>query len=210
MNVFFKRVSEEVMDFVATTDSDISLSCTQTRLRTSDPQPPRSSRSYESHTSTFLVTEKYLQIDLFLKTRINRSKHLEPAHTWLHVPPLHFSYLQSKQRGASEKLYVRKLKKKKNIARYRNWKKYDCCSASQDISVICTLQIHVLDIVFYFFNLCGGTFGTAATTGLLYQPQMIGDGDCEEIGGMKIGGVNRSTRRKPAPAPLCPPQITHD
>jgi hypothetical protein len=27
----------------------------------------------------------------------------------------------------------------------------------------------------------------AATTGLLYQPQMIDDGDCGAIGGMKIG-----------------------
>jgi hypothetical protein len=52
--------------------------------------------------------------------------------------------------------------------------------------------------------------GTAATTGLLYQPQMIDDGDCGEIGGMKIGRGNRSTRRKPAPAPLCPPHIPHD
>jgi hypothetical protein len=47
--------------------------------------------------------------------------------------------------------------------------------------------------------------GTAATTGLLYQPQMIDDGNCGEIGGMKSGRGNRSTRRKPAPAPLCPP-----
>jgi hypothetical protein len=62
----------------------------------------------------------------------------------------------------------------------------------------------------YFFNLCGGTLGTAATTGLLYQPRMIGDGDCGEVGGMKIGRGNRSTRRKPAPAPLCPPQNPHD
>jgi hypothetical protein len=30
------------------------------------------------------------------------------------------------------------------------------------------------------------------------------------IGGMKIGRGNRGTRRKPAPAPLCPPQIPHD
>jgi hypothetical protein len=29
------------------------------------------------------------------------------------------------------------------------------------------------------------------------------------IGGMKIGRGNRSTRRKPAPGPLCPPQIPH-
>jgi hypothetical protein len=46
--------------------------------------------------------------------------------------------------------------------------------------------------------------GTAATTGLLYQPQMTDDG------GMKIGMGNRSTRRKPAPVPLYPPQIPHD
>jgi hypothetical protein len=32
-----------------------------------------------------------------------------------------------------------------------------------------------------------GPFGTAATVGLLYQPQMIDDGDCGAIGGMNIG-----------------------
>jgi hypothetical protein len=52
--------------------------------------------------------------------------------------------------------------------------------------------------------------GTATTTGLLYQPRMIGDGDCREIDGMKTGRGNRSARRKPAPAPLRPPQIPHD
>jgi hypothetical protein len=51
--------------------------------------------------------------------------------------------------------------------------------------------------------------GTAATSGLLYKPQMIDEGDCGAIGGLKIGRGNRSTRRKPAPAPLCPPQIPH-
>jgi hypothetical protein len=44
-----------------------------------------------------------------------------------------------------------------------------------------------------------------ATTGLLYQPQIIDDGDSGVIGGMKIGRGNRSTRRKPTPLPLCPP-----
>jgi hypothetical protein len=62
----------------------------------------------------------------------------------------------------------------------------------------------------FLLNLCSGTLGTAATTGLLYQPRMIGDGDCEEIGGIKIGRENRSTRRNPALAQLCPPQIPHD
>jgi hypothetical protein len=51
---------------------------------------------------------------------------------------------------------------------------------------------------------------TAATSGLLYKPQMTDEGDCGAIGGMKIGRGNRSTRRKPVPAPLCPPQVPHD
>jgi hypothetical protein len=36
------------------------------------------------------------------------------------------------------------------------------------------------------------------------------DDDCGAIGGMKIGRGNRSTRSKPAPVPLSPPQIPHD
>jgi hypothetical protein len=50
-----------------------------------------------------------------------------------------------------------------------------------------------------------GPLGTAATNRpILPTPSDYGDG---EIGGM-IGGVNRSTRRKPASVPLCPPQTT--
>jgi hypothetical protein len=37
-----------------------------------------------------------------------------------------------------------------------------------------------------------------------------GDYDDGEFGGMKTGMGNRSTWRKPAPAPLCPPQILLD
>jgi hypothetical protein len=51
---------------------------------------------------------------------------------------------------------------------------------------------------------------TAATSGLLYKLQMIDEGDCGATGRMKIGRGNRSTRRKPAPVALCPPQIPHD
>jgi hypothetical protein len=62
-----------------------------------------------------------------------------------------------------------------------------------------------------FFLILSGVrlspLGTVATTGLLYQPQMIDVGDCGEIDGMMIGRGNRSTQIKPAPAPLCPPQI---
>jgi hypothetical protein len=70
-----------------------------------------------------------------------------------------------------------------------------------------------LTVIIFFIIVSGvrlSPLGTAASTGLLYLPQMIDDGDCGAVGGMKIGRRNRSTRRKPAPAPLCPPQIPHD
>jgi hypothetical protein len=79
-----------------------------------------------------------------------------------------------------------------------------------------TAFIHVLHFIrrpnmaTIFFYWWGGTFGAAATAGILYEPQMIGHGDCGEIGGMKIGRGNRSTRRKLAPAPLCLSHIPHD
>jgi hypothetical protein len=72
--------------------------------------------------------------------------------------------------------------------------------------------------VTFFFNLHRvgggvesklGPHGTAA----LYCPIVPAPGDCEDgelFGGMKIGRGNRSTRRKPTPAPLCPPQIPLD
>jgi hypothetical protein len=36
-----------------------------------------------------------------------------------------------------------------------------------------------------------------------------GDYDDGEIGGMMIGRANRSTRKEPAPVPLCPPRTPH-
>jgi hypothetical protein len=44
----------------------------------------------------------------------------------------------------------------------------------------------------------------AVSTGLFYQPQpqMIDDGDCGAIGGMKVGRGSRSARREHIPAPL--------
>jgi hypothetical protein len=70
------------------------------------------------------------------------------------------------------------------------------------------------DFIRLFFSYCGGvrpsSLGTSATVGLLYQPRMIDDDDYGAVAGMRIGRGNRSTRRKPAPVPLCPPQILHD
>jgi hypothetical protein len=51
-----------------------------------------------------------------------------------------------------------------------------------------------------------GPLCTAAT----HRPIVPAPDDCDdgEIGGM-IGRGKRSTRRKPAPVPLCPPQSPH-
>jgi hypothetical protein len=47
-------------------------------------------------------------------------------------------------------------------------------------------------IIFIILNVVRlSPLGTAATIGLLFQPQMIDESDCGTIGGM-----NRSTRRK--------------
>jgi hypothetical protein len=43
---------------------------------------------------------------------------------------------------------------------------------------------------------------------LLHRPRMIDE--YGEFAGMRIDKGNRSTLRKPAPLPLCPPQIPHD
>jgi hypothetical protein len=49
--------------------------------------------------------------------------------------------------------------------------------------------------------------GTAATNWPIVPAP--GDYDEGEIGGMMIGRGNRSTWRKPAPVPLCPPRTPH-
>jgi hypothetical protein len=54
-----------------------------------------------------------------------------------------------------------------------------------------------------------GPLGTAA----IYCPIVPAPGDSEDgelFGGMKIDKGNRSTRRKPVPVLLSPPQIPHD
>jgi hypothetical protein len=67
-------------------------------------------------------------------------------------------------------------------------------------------------VVINFFNwysgggVQSGPLGTAATNRpIVPAPDDYDDG---ETGGM-ISRRNRSTRRKPAPVPLCPPQTPH-
>jgi hypothetical protein len=52
-----------------------------------------------------------------------------------------------------------------------------------------------------------GPLGNAATNRPIVPAP--GDYDDGEIGGMMIGRGNRSTRRKPTPVLLCPPQTPH-
>jgi hypothetical protein len=62
-----------------------------------------------------------------------------------------------------------------------------------------------------FFFICysgGGGWSPIGTTRHCGTVQAPGDYDDGEIGGM-IGRGNRSTRRKPVPMPLCPPQSPH-
>jgi hypothetical protein len=53
-----------------------------------------------------------------------------------------------------------------------------------------------------------GSLGTTATNRPIV-PAPGDDDDDAEISGMMTCRGNRSTRRKPAPAPLCPPQTPH-
>jgi hypothetical protein len=51
--------------------------------------------------------------------------------------------------------------------------------------------------------------GTSATNWSTV-PAPDDDDECGVVGRMRIGRGNRSARRKPAPVPLCLPQIPHD
>jgi hypothetical protein len=68
-----------------------------------------------------------------------------------------------------------------------------------------------LNIIFLIGIVGGGVqlgpLGTAATN----RPIVLAPGDYDdgETGKMMIARGNRSTRRKPAPVPLCPPQTPH-
>jgi hypothetical protein len=70
--------------------------------------------------------------------------------------------------------------------------------------------------IFYWFipfiSLCGvrlSPLGTSATNWPIVPAPMIDD-ECGAVYGMRVGRGNRSTRRKPAQVPLCPPRIPHD
>jgi hypothetical protein len=52
--------------------------------------------------------------------------------------------------------------------------------------------------------------GTATTVWCIVPAPEDDDDECGAVGGMRISRGNRSTRRKSAPVPLCPPRIPYD
>jgi hypothetical protein len=73
-------------------------------------------------------------------------------------------------------------------------------------------SLYPVAIVLFLFNFLG--WGETKSTWHVDQHLAIvpapHDDDYGAVGGMRIGRGNRSTRRKPTPVPLCPPQIPHD
>jgi hypothetical protein len=64
---------------------------------------------------------------------------------------------------------------------------------------------------FFFLVSWGGVrLSPLCTSANIWPIVPAPDEECGIVGGMRIGRGNRSTRRKPAPVPLCPPQIPHD
>jgi hypothetical protein len=64
-------------------------------------------------------------------------------------------------------------------------------------------------MIFFNSNSGGGGWSPTSSTNWPIVPAP-GDYEDGEFGGTMIGRGNRSTWRKPAPVPLCSPQIAHD
>jgi hypothetical protein len=74
-----------------------------------------------------------------------------------------------------------------------------------------TTELFIRTVVDNLLNSLSGGWSPPLGTGATDWPIVPATGDYDgELGGMKIGRGNRSTRRKPVPAPLCPPQIPLD
>jgi hypothetical protein len=58
-------------------------------------------------------------------------------------------------------------------------------------------SLHFILLIFFYYFVCEA-IGTAATPGLLFEPRVI----VKMIVEKQIGRGNRSSRRKPSPAPL--------
>jgi hypothetical protein len=67
------------------------------------------------------------------------------------------------------------------------------------------LQSHLVFFVIFWGVVKPSPLGMSVTNWLTVPDP--DDDECETVSGMRIDRGNRSTRRKPASVPLCPPQI---
>jgi hypothetical protein len=101
----------------------------------------------------------------------------------------------------------REIKFTKNFIQYRQFPDRDSNLTNT------SLELYLVNHNFILIRIVGGGVHIESTRQVgHYWPIVPAPGDCNdgEFGGMKIGRGNRSTRRKPAPAPLCPSQIPLD
>jgi hypothetical protein len=75
-------------------------------------------------------------------------------------------------------------------------------------SVFSHICLYITRLCFRVVNFLISIVGVESSWVHLALPAPV-DYDDGKIGGMMIGRGNRSTRRKPAPVPLCPPKIPH-
>jgi hypothetical protein len=88
-----------------------------------------------------------------------------------------------------------------------SWLQFPRQAIHNTTAIIGCMCIRNICLNFFFNSHSGGGVQTASSQHVdHFWPIMRAPGDREvgEFGGMKIGRGNRSTRRKPAPASLCP------
>jgi hypothetical protein len=112
-------------------------------------------------------------------------------------------------------VHIRKSRKDKNMEKYN---KFFHKTHNQYHVLVTKLEISNGNWIYWRLSFLNshsggvesklGPLGTSATEWPIVPAPV--DYDDGEFGRMKIGRGNRSTRRKPAPAPLCPTQIPLD
>jgi hypothetical protein len=91
---------------------------------------------------------------------------------------------------------------------YTKYYSFSCGSTAQFWALAASIK---LSVSFRLLDLGQSAGLLGRVISLLQGLCVSAPGDCEdgEVGGMNgFGKGNRSTRRKPAPTPLCPPQIS--
>jgi hypothetical protein len=86
------------------------------------------------------------------------------------------------------------------------------CSFEEAVPAIYICVYSPPNVLIFLILIVGGGVHTGSTRHVGHWTIVPAPGDCEdgEIGGMKIDRGNKSTRRKPASAPLCQPKIPLD